>query len=169
MAKETGETSTQNITLNKKQFLFLKYTLAVLVDLSVLNLFSQYWDFLFIETFVISLFVALLLQFVMKVAIKVEYYAALFLEMKMGLKSKIHRGISAWAVLFISKLVILEVLNVSFGDSVVFSGPLHGVVAFLIVVIVIIVVEQLIAWLYRSLADVEIKSFSPIDPLDKEI
>ena len=135
-----------------RQQLFIKYTLVVLIDLVVLGLFNQYWDYVFIETFTIALLTAILLQFLLQVAIKIEHYVADLLERK-GFKSKSHRAISAWAVLFVSKLVILEAINLSFGDSVKFSGPIHGVVAFLTVVIVIIITEQLIAWIYRSLAD----------------
>ena len=135
-----------------RQQLFLKYTLVVLIDLVVLGFFNQYWDYVFIETFTIALLAAMLLQFLLQVAIKIEHYVADLLERK-GFTSKAHRAISAWAVLFVSKLVILEAINLSFGDSVEFSGPINGVVAFLTVVIVIIIAEQLIAWIYRSLAD----------------
>ena len=137
-----------------RQQLFIKYTLVVLIDLVVLGLFNQYWDFVYIETFTIALLTAILLQFLMQVAIKIEHIAAdyLFGE-KSGTHIKVLRAVSAWAIIFISKLVILEAINVSFGDSVVFSGPIHGLVAFLTVVIVIIIAEQLIAWIYRSLAD----------------
>ncbi|MEZ8695213.1 hypothetical protein AB6D15_23615 [Vibrio splendidus] len=48
---------------NTPQRLFVGYTLAVLVDLVVLNFFDEYWDFVNIESFTISLIAALLLQF----------------------------------------------------------------------------------------------------------
>ena len=47
---------------NTPQRLFVGYTLAVLVDLVVLNFFDEYWDFVNIESFTISLIAALLLQ-----------------------------------------------------------------------------------------------------------
>jgi len=142
----------KSTSYGSRQQLFIKYTLVVLIDLVVLGFFNQYWDLVFIETFTVALLAAMLLQFLMQVAIKIEHYVADLLERK-GFKSKAHRAISAWAVLFVSKLVILEAINLSFGDSVEFSGPIHGVVAFLTVVIVIIIAEQLIAWIYRYLAD----------------
>jgi hypothetical protein len=60
--------------------------------------------------------------------------------------------LSTWAILFVSKLAILEAINISFGDMVMFGGPVHGVVAFIIVVIAIIIAEQLMLWINRSLA-----------------
>jgi hypothetical protein len=65
--------------------------------------------------------------------------------------------------------VILEAINLSFGDSVVFRGPMHGLIAFLTVVIVIIIAEQLIAWIYRSLADPDTKSSDQSGPFTEEI
>lgn len=71
---------------------------------------------------------------------------------KKGLVAKIYRALSTWAILFSSKLIILQAINYTFGDSVLFSGPLHGFIAFVIVVIVIIIAEQIFSWIYRSLA-----------------
>ncbi len=139
-------------SFSKRQQLFIKYTLAVLVDLTVLNLFNEYWDFVYIEYFTISLLTAVLLQFLLQVTIAIEHRVADYFEAKTGLRAKVLRGLSTWAILFASKLVILEAINFAFGDSVVFSGPLHGLVAFIIVVITIIIVEQAISRIYNSLA-----------------
>ena len=142
-----------------RQQLFMKYSLAVLIDLVVLGLFNQYWGYVFIETFTIALLTAILLQFLLQIAIKIAHYVAGFLEKK-GFTGKVQRAISAWAVLFVSRLVILETIDLSFGDSVEFSGPIHGVVSFLTVVIVIIIAEQLMIWIYHSLsADPDSKNF----------
>ncbi len=141
-------------SFSHRQLLFLKYTLIVLIDLVVLGLFNQYWDLVFIETFTIAMFTAMLLQFLMQVALKIEHMAADYLfGGKTGTHVKVLRGVSAWAIIFVSKLVILEAISLSFGDSVVFSGPIHGLVSFLTVVIVIIIAEQGVMWIYRSLAD----------------
>lgn len=143
---------------NTRQQLFLKYTLFVLIDLAVLGFFNQYWDLIFIETFTVALLTAVLLQFLMQVAIRVEHMAAhrLFGDKK-DTRTKVMRGVSAWAIIFVSKLIILKAIALSFGDSVVFGGPIHGLVAFLTLVIVIIIAEQLFAWIYRSFGDSDAK------------
>ena len=154
--KKQPSTTVKSFT--QRQLLFLKYTLIVLIDLVVLGLFNQYWDLVFIETFTIAMFTAMLLQFLMQVAMKIEHMAAdYFFGGKTGTRDKVMRGVSAWAIIFVSKLVILEAISLSFGDSVVFSGPIHGVVSFLTVVIVIIIAEQGVMWIYRSLGDSETK------------
>ncbi len=143
---------------NTRQQLFLKYTLIVLIDLVVLGFFNQFWDLVFIETFTVAFLAAMLLQFLMQVAIKIEHMAAdRFFGGKTDTRSKVMRGVSAWAIIFVSKLVILEAITLSFGKSFVFSGPMDGLIAFLTVVIVIIIAEQSVLWIYRSLADADPK------------
>jgi len=155
-------------SFTRKQSLFLKYTLIVLIDLVVLGLFNQYWGLVFIETFTIAMFTAMLLQFLMQVAIKIEHIAAdYFFGGKTGTRVKVMRGVSAWAIIFVSKLVILEAISLSFGDSVVFSGPIHGLVSFLTVVIVIIIAEQCVMWIYSSLGDSRTKELSQTETLIK--
>ena len=149
----------KSTTYNNRQLLFVKYTLFVLIDLMVLGFFNQYWDLVFIETFTVALLAAMLLQFLMQVAIKIEHMVAdQFFGGKTDARSKVLRGVSAWALIFVSKLVILEAINISFGKSFIFGGPMDGLIAFLTVVVVIIIAEQSVAWVSRSLADAD-----PID------
>ena len=169
MSQETQSTQISK-SYSLKQLLFLKYTLVVLIDLAVLGLFNQYWDLVFIETFTIAMFTAMLLQFLMQVAIKIEHIAAdYFFGGKSGTHIKVMRGVSAWAIIFVSKLVILRALSIAFGDSVVFSGPVHGVVSFIVVVMVIIIAEQAVIWIYRALGDSEIKDLNQTEALIKEL
>jgi len=156
MSEEIQQT-TITTTYNRRQKIFNKYIVFILIDLTVLGFFNQYWEYVFIETFTIALLTAVLLQFMMQGALHLEHLAAHFFETKMGITSKAFRGISAWMIIFVSKLVILEAINLFFGDSVVFSGPIHGVLAFIIVVIVMVIAEQSVSWIYRSLGDKETK------------
>jgi len=142
-----------DLTRSRRQQIFTRYILAVLTDLTVLNLFNQYWDYVFIESFSVSLLAAILLQVLLQAALIVEHRAAdYFFGNKTCFKTKMLRILSAWAIIFISKLVILEAINFFFGTSVLFSGPWHGIVSFVVVVTVMIIAEQSIAKIYRSLA-----------------
>ena len=123
----------------------------MLIDLTVLNLFNEYWGNVFIENFSISLLVALLLQVLLQATIAIEHRVAIFFKEKATLKAKVLRGLSSWAILLSSKLIILEAIDISFGDSVSFNGPIHGLVAFIVVVITIIIAEQIFLWIFRSL------------------
>ena len=139
-------------SFSRRQQLFFRYTFLVLIDLTVLNLFNEYWSHVYIELFSLSLLAALLLQVLLQITILIEHRVANYFKEKSGIGAKILRGLSTWGILFSSKLVILEAINISFGSSVLFSGPLHGLVSFVIVVIAIIIAEQIFSWVYRSLA-----------------
>jgi hypothetical protein len=47
---------------------------------------------------------------------------------------------------------MLGAIDFAFGDEVAFGGPLHGVVAFIIVVVVMLAAEEITARIYRRLA-----------------
>ncbi len=149
---QENQSSIDDLSRNRRQQLFIRYTLAVLVDLSVLNLFDEYWDYVFIESFTIALLAAMLLQFFLQVTIKVEHHIAGYIEAKSESRTKLLRILSAWGIIFISKVVMLEAINFFFDDTLLFTGPIHGLVAFIIVVTAIIVAEQGIMRIYKSLA-----------------
>lgn len=136
---------------NHQQF-FVFYTMAVLVDLTVLNLFDEFWNHVTIDSFSISLLTAILLQILLKLTLVVEHRIANFFKSKSGLKAKVMRGLSTWAVLFVSKLVILKAIVLIFGDRVLFTGPIHGVISFIVVVIAILLAESLMSRIYNFLS-----------------
>jgi hypothetical protein len=150
----TSENSSNEngMTHSARQQLFLRYSFAVLVDLTVLNLFNEYWDYVYIELFSISLLTAILLQVLLVITIKIEHRVIEYFKKKSGIGAKITGGLAVWGILFGSKLVILEAINYTFGDSVEFGGPWHGVVSFIVVVVAVIVAEQAFIKTYRSLA-----------------
>lgn len=138
-------------SLNRGQHLFMRYFTAVLVDLVVLNLFDEYWHLIQIESFTISLFTAVVLQVLLQATLVVEHRIADYFKAQSGTAAKVKRIFASWFVLFASKFVILEAINLAFGDAVVFGGPAHGVVAFIAVVVVMVVAEQAVIRVYRAL------------------
>ncbi|MEZ9060714.1 hypothetical protein AB4323_05795 [Vibrio sp. 10N.261.52.C11] len=134
---------------NTPQRLFVGYTLAVLVDLVVLNFFDEYWDFVNIESFTISLIAALLL----KLSIGLEHKIAEHFKSKPGTAPKVYRAITTYIILVGSKFVMLEAINLLFGDKVSFTGPWGGVVAFFAVVFTILVAEVIVSKIYFALDD----------------
>ena len=143
---------TVSTTVSRKQFLFLRYFSLTLIDLTVLHLLAEYWDRITITSFGVSLFVAIVLQFLLKLTIYFDDRVGAYFKSKNSLKMQIFRILSAWAILFISKLIILEILHVIFDDALVFAGAYDGLFTFIILVAVILVVEYFFRWIYRSLA-----------------
>ena len=140
-------------SFTRRQQIFMRYVLAILIDLTVLNLLNQYWDLVYIETFTISLLAAILIQVLMQASLKLEHIVAeRFFKDRVGKMAKVQRVVTAWFIIFISKLVIIHAITLFFGNSVVFSGPIHGVVAFIVSVVIMIAIEQIIVRIYHKLA-----------------
>ena len=63
------------------------------------------------------------------------------------------RYFGAWVVLFGSKFVSLEALVFAFGDRIRFGGWFHGIVALIVVVVVMLLAEAVIVWIYRRMGN----------------
>lgn len=128
---------------SKPQILFIRYFTAILIDLTVLNLFDEYSANVQINSFTISLLAAIVLQLMLQITFKVEHSVGSYFLMK-GRKGL--RIFTAWALLFVSKFVILWLLEVLFSDEIVFSGAFHGIVVFILVIVTMLSAEALIRW-----------------------
>lgn len=137
--------------MKNSQRLYVRYLNAILIDLTVLNLFVEYWDLVVIESFTISVLAAILLQVLMKATIAVEHKVAVYFNAKSGGLARFLRFFCAWLVLFGSKFVMLGAIDLAFGAEVEFSGPAHGVVAFIVVVMVMLAAEEIAVRIYRRL------------------
>ncbi len=138
-------------TPSLRQRAFMRYLTATLVDLAVLGLFVEYWEYVSADSFTVILLAAVVLQVLLKLTIVVEHRVAAFFNARPGGFSKFMRFFCAWLVLFGSKFVILEALVFAFGNRLKFSGPFHGIVALIVVVVVMLVVEAVLVKIYRRL------------------
>jgi hypothetical protein len=137
---------------SNNQRLFMRYFTAILIDLTILNLFVEYSSLVVIDSFSVSLAVAVVLQILLKLTIAVEHQVANYFNSKTGGFAKFMRFFCAWLVLFGSKFVILEAIAFGFGDNVFFGGPFHGLVILIVVIVVMLVVEEAVVRFYRRLA-----------------
>ena len=135
-----------------RQRLFVRYLISILIDLVVLNLCAEYWQHVQISSFSITLAAALLLQLLLQGTLVIEHRIAGWFAGRSGSLWQFLRFFSAWVVLFLSKFVMLWAIDMAFGDALVFSGPLHGVVAFLAVIAAMVAAEELLDQLVRRLA-----------------
>ena len=151
MSKSVSATNqpTEVTAPNNKQRLFLAYTLFILVDLAVLNLFDEYWAPIEIDSFTTSLLTAALLQVLLRLTLHVEHKTAEYFKAKGGRGAKGKRLLASWLVIFGSKFVILWAIDTVFGDKVTFGG----VIPFIVVVVTIIIVEALLSKIYAMLGD----------------
>ena len=140
-------TTTDSREFSKRQILFMRYFTAILIDLTVLNLFDEYSDNVQIESFSVSLFAAVVLQLMLQLTFKIEHGVGTYFKKK-GRKGL--RIFSAWALLFGSKFAILWVLGVFFGDEIQFLGRFHGILTFIIVIVVMLAAEAVLRWFTHS-------------------
>src|SRR5687768_4070951 len=136
-----------------RQRLFMRYFMAILIDLVVLNLFVEYSGKVFVDSFTTSLLAAIVLQVLLKLTIVCEHKVLDWFKGRTGAWMTFLKFFCAWLILFGSKFVILEALAQVFGDNVRFDGRWHGIITLIVVVVVMLVVEELIVRLYRALGD----------------
>ena len=139
-------------TISSRQGLFVRYFTAILIDLVVINLFAEYSDRVVIDSFTTTIFAAVLLQVLLKLTISLEHKLANFWNARPGGFSRFMRFFSAWLVLFGSKFVILEAIDVFFGDSIEFVGRFHGLLVLIVVIVAMLLAEEFVARIYRRLA-----------------
>jgi hypothetical protein len=99
---------------------------AGLVDLFVyvvvLNLFVEYLPMVVSETFTLSVLTAVLLKVVLEVVVAAKTRIRAWFGAATGVPGKTLAAIALWAVLFGSKFVVLEVVDLVFGDAVTLGG-----------------------------------------------
>ena len=139
-----------SIVITNRQRFFIRCLLFVLVDLTVLNLFVEYWHHIVIDSFTISLFTACLLQVLLRLTTKIERQIAVHFKAQSGKGALVKRFLATWVVLFLSKFVILEAVDLVFGDHVDFGG----ILPFICVVSAMLLAELLLTRVFYRLAQV---------------
>lgn len=126
----------------RQQLAFANWTKDILIYIIVLNLFVEHNAKITIDSFTISIFTAILLKILLEVILRFEH------RLSDALKSyKVIRVILIWMILFGSKFLILEAVNLVFGDHVILGSLLD--VVFLI--IVLLASREIIKRIYVSL------------------
>ncbi|MFQ5968112.1 MAG: hypothetical protein ACE5MI_10960 [Acidimicrobiia bacterium] len=134
-------------TTTTAQQRFASWMLDVLVYTVVLNLFVEYVDSIVIDSFTISIFTAVLLKALLDVVFGFEHRVHAFFQARQGAVYRILGPLSMWAILFGSKFVILEAVDIVFGDHV----ELRGLVEIVSLIVAMIVAKQLLLRIYDRL------------------
>jgi heme-degrading monooxygenase HmoA len=106
------------VTITSKQQRFWSWSSDVLVYIVVLNLFVEFVDAIVIESFWISILTAVLLQALLSVVVGLEHHVGEFFGRMGGTWSRFAETVAKFLILFTSKLLILEIVNIVFGDQV---------------------------------------------------
>ena len=134
------------LTITKKQMIFVSWTKDVLIYIIVLNLFVEYNSKMVIDSFTISIFTAILLKILLEVILKFEHRVSYIFK-----AYKFLRIFFVWLILFGSKFLILEVVDLVFGEHVELGKFLDVIV----LVIALMVAREVIQRIYISLGQGE--------------
>jgi len=133
----------------ERQMIFASWTKDVLIYIIVLNLFVEYNPKIIIDSFTISIFTAVLLKILLEVILNLEH------RVSEGFKSyKLLRIFLVWLILFGSKFLILEVVDLVFGEHVELGKFLDVI----LLVIALMVAREVVQRIYISLGHKERES-----------
>ena len=140
------ETQSAPLEYSFRQRLTVRYSLVLLINLIVLNLFVEYFDSMTIDSFSITLLTALVMLVLLRIVMFVEHKAAEYIASKDIKGGKFIRGFVAWAILFGSKFLILYIIDIAFGERVEFDG----LIEFIIMLFTMLILEQVVAKILAS-------------------
>lgn len=143
----TTSSETSTVTITSAQEVYVSWYVDVLIYTVVLNLFVEYVEKVTIDSFTISILTALLLKLLLTFVERFEHRVKHYFDQKEGTGFKILGFVVIFLILFLSKLLILEIVNLVFGDAVEL-GHFVEVVA---LIVTMIVARELANWAYRRL------------------
>jgi len=143
--------TTREVTITRRQDIFLSWTKDVLIYVLVLNLFVEYAANIVIDSFTISIFTAIVLKILLEIILRFEHLVGDFFKARPGKVWNFLRIISMWLILFLSKFLILEVIDLIFGEHVELGKFLDVIV----LVISLMVARELFDRIYLALGELE--------------
>ena len=144
--------------ISPSQQLFLSWVSELLVDIVVLNLFVEFVHTIVIDSFAISILTAVLLKLMVDAVKGLEQRVSAYFAAKPGATSKVLRVVAVWLILFLSKFVILEAVNIVLGDHV----ELGSFLEIAAIIIVMLAANAALRALYMRLARLD--TVSPSAP-----
>ena len=151
---------TQSMIKTPNQARFADFMTDVLVYIVVLNLFVEYNDAIIIDSFTISILTAVLLKLLLDALTGVEHRVHHFFQQREGTIYRVLDGLSIFSILFLGKLLILEVVNFVFGDHV----ELGHFIDVVLLIIAMIAARLLVQKIYERLGNGEAPEEQPPRP-----
>ncbi len=139
------------LTVTERQRRFGSFMTDVLIYVVVLNLFVEYSDAIVIDSFTISIFTAVVLKLLLDIIVAAEHRVSEYFERQNRPLSKVLRVVSVWLILFSSKFLILEVVDLVFGEHV----ELGGFLTVIMLVIALMVAQKVFEQIYQALGTSE--------------
>ncbi len=142
VASDTGE-----IKVTRAQALFVSWVMDVLVYIVVLGLFVEYAPSVITESFIITIFTAVVLKLLIEAITRLEHRVGDWFKRREGSRWRILRLVTMFSILFLSKFAVLEIIDIIFGDSV----TLGGFIGVAVLVLTLILARLVLISTYRRL------------------
>ena len=139
------------LRLSHAQYTFVSWLVDILVYIVVLNLFVEWVPTIIIDSFTISIFTAIVLRLLVVAITGFEHRVSGWFAQREGTVWKALRIAAIFAILFFSKFVVLEVIDIVFGDTV----ELGQFIEVAILVVTLILVRLGVKLTYERLATVD--------------
>ena len=142
----SDEKPTITMVHTKRQLIFFSWAKDILIYVLVLNLFVEYNAKIVIDSFTISIFTAILLKILLEIILNLEHKVSDVFK-----SYKVLRIFFVWLILFGSKFLILEVVDIVFGEHV----ELGKFVDVIVLVIALMLAREVVQRIYISLGSRE--------------
>jgi hypothetical protein len=114
-----------------------------------MGFFNDYTDYLRIESFSTVFLAALVMQALTFFTFSFKGWVSRWYRGRTGTGVKIAHGLSIWAIMFFSKFVFLEVIDIVFGEAV----EITSFVGLILIIATMVILSRLIELVDRRLAD----------------
>ena len=133
---------------SNSQALFREMLIGTLLYSVVIGFFNDYTTMMHTGTYSVTFTVAIVLQLLTYLTLLLKKRVVAYYKTKAGTWVKSAMVFSVWLILFFSKFVFLAVIDVIFGENV----EIRGFVSLLIIIIVMTLTQQLVSYIYDTLA-----------------
>ena len=135
--------------ITRSQALFASWVTDVLLYIVILNLFVQYVPKVVTESFTISIFTAVVLKLLIEVIARLEHRVRGWFDQREGQVWRALGVATMFSILFLSKFVVLEVIDIIFGDR----ASLGGFIEVVALVLSLILGRLGVRWVYDRLGE----------------
>jgi hypothetical protein len=144
------------ISITTAQAWLLSWVSDILISIAVLNLAIEYSNRIIIDSFTVSILTAALMKALLVIILRLESGVSGYFESRGGAAWKSLHLLSTFALLFLSKFVILEAVNFVFGDHV----EITGYITIVLLVIAMMGASFLMRLVYATLGPVAARKTS---------
>jgi hypothetical protein len=139
----------ERLTITKWQLVYAGWTLTLLAYIVVLNLWVESNPSVIIDSFLISIATAVVLLGLLVIILGLEHRVKRWFAQREGRVYRVLGTFSTLLILFLSKFVILEVIDIIFGEHV----ELGSFVDVLALVLLLILAQKLMVFIWDAIGD----------------